>query len=158
MAVLIIALFVIVVAWGWYLVPKKTGAHKSSRLNVRGREFTSRGRQPEPTAATRVSVAPVAGRPAASVRPVPSPVGSGASARRRRVRTVLVSTALVTVAAALYTGSVTWWWVHLAVDGLLVIYYGLSMQLQQNRTALFPPTAARPIEESRPTLRKVVGG
>ena len=158
MAVLIIALFVIVVVWGWYLMPKKTGAHKSSQLNVRGRKVISRGQNLRPEPVTDVAVIPVA--PAAKARemPVAAVTGTGASARRRRVRAILAGAALVSVAAALYTGSINWWLIHVAMDALLIIYYGLSLQLQESRATRAAPVVARFQEETRPTLRKVVGG
>ncbi len=156
MAVLIIALFVIVVVWGWYLVPKKTGAHKSSTLNVRGRQITSRSQRPASRSVPGVTV--VAGVANPRVTPVPARVGSGASTRRRRIRTGLVIAAVLSIAAALYTGSINWWWAHLAMDALLIIYYGLSMQIRENRAAQIAPTVSRFQEESRSGLRKVVGG
>ncbi len=158
MAVLIIALFVIVVVWGWYLVPKKSGAHKSSTLNVRGRRLASRSPQPPPGATSDVTVARVATAARARIAPVPDGAGSGAFARRQRVRTVLVGAAVVSLAAALYTGSISWWWLHVAIDGLLVIYYGLALQFRENRGVGMTPTVSRPQEESPPVLRKVVGG
>jgi len=57
MAALMIALFIILVAWGWYLVPKKTGAHKSSRLSF-GRQQSKSGQAPDVTV---IPVAPAAG-------------------------------------------------------------------------------------------------
>ncbi len=158
MAVLIIALFVIVVVWGWYLVPKKTGAHKSSTLNVRGRQITSRSQRSASRSVPGATVVPVAGAANPRVTPVPARVGSGASTRRRRIRTGLVIAVVLSIAAALYTGSSNWWWVHLAMDALLIIYYGLSMQIRENRAAQIAPTVSRFQEESRSGLRKVVGG
>lgn len=158
MAILIIALFVIVVVWGWYMVPKKTGAHKSSTLNVRGRQFKSRSQRPRAQPSSGVTVVPAAAASPTRVAAVPSGPVSNASARRRRIMIGLATAALVAAAAAFYTGSASWWWVHVAFDGCLIMYYGLTLQLQQSRSALIAPVASRSPAESRPPLRQVVGG
>ena len=158
MAALIIALFVIVAVWGWFLVPKKTGAHRSSSLSIRGRRFKPDGQRTRSGPTPEVTAIPVAGMAKGRVAVVPAGAGTGPSARRRRVRAVLIGAAVVSLAAALYTTSMTWWWTHLAVDGLLVIYYGLWMQWQEGRAIRVSPSISRTEQESRPALRKVVGG
>lgn len=158
MAALIIALFVIVAVWGWFLVPKRTGAHRSSTLSVRGRQFEAARRDTPSEPAPEVAAIPVAGPARGRIAVVPTGAGSGPSARRRRVRAVLIGAAVASLAAALYTTSMTWWWIHLAVDGLLVIYYGLWMQWQEGRAVPVSRPAGLTERESRPALRKVVGG
>ena len=154
MAVLIISLFVIVVVWGWYLVPKRSGTHKTSTLNVRGRGLLTRS-QPTPSGATPVGAPPVEKR---GLAPVPNTRQSGAFTRRQRVRAVLAGAAVVSLAVALYTGSINWWWLHLAMDGLLILYYGLSLQMRENRGVRMTGTVPRYREESSPVLRRAVGG
>ena len=89
MAALIIALFLIVVVWGWFLIPKKAGAHKASTLSVRGRQARS-GESEE----LAPSLLPLMSRlfpwpstatgPGAPVPVVPGDSGRRASARRRQ--------------------------------------------------------------------------
>lgn len=138
------------------MIPKRTGAHKSSALNVRDRRFRFGSRQSSPESAPDVTVAPAAAP--RRVAAVPAAASSGAWARRRRIRTILVSAAVVSAAIALYTGSINWWWTHVGVDALLILYYGLSMQFEASRGARVAPPVAPVQEESRPALRKVVGG
>lgn len=70
---------------------------------------------------------------------------------------MLVSMAILSAAAAFYTGSVNWWLVHAASDALVVIYFGLAMQLRDGRAkATTAAPSAR--EQSRPGLRRVAGG
>ena len=155
MAALMIALFVILVAWGWYLVPKKTGAHKSSRLSF-GRQQSKSGRAPEVTV---IPVARVAGNSAyrEQVPGAPGPP-SPASARRSRIRGVLVAMAVISAAAALYIRSLNWWLIHIGVDALLLIYYGLSLQVQSRAASLSRSQGAGSRGRSDPVLRRVVGG
>lgn len=159
MAMLIIALFLIVVVWGWFLIPKKAGAHKASALSVRNRKSRTARQAALSKSNGDVHVVPVAGARTGFGAPVPVVGGnrSGASTRRRRVRTVLVSMAILSAAAALYTGSLNWWLVHAASDALLLIYFGLAMQLRDERTKA-KPAAPSAREESRPALRRVAGG
>ena len=152
MAALIIALFVILVAWGWYLAPKKTGAHKASTLSFIGR--------PSPDA-TVVRVAQIEEKPGHGiyVPGVPRPgQPSLASARRRRIRGTLVTMAVLSVAAALYTGSTNWWLTHIGVDALLLIYYGLSHQVRSSGARVSRPPAYVGAGESEAILRRVAGG
>ncbi len=157
MAVLIISLFVIVVVWGWYLIPKKSGAHKTSTLNVRGRRLTSRNQPPLSGATPEVAAVRVAPAEQARLAPVPNN-RQGAFTRRQRVRAVLAGAAVVSLAVALYTGSINWWWFHMAIDGLLIVYYGLSLQMRENRGVRMTGTVSRHQEESPPVLRRAVGG
>ncbi|MCE2527505.1 MAG: hypothetical protein J4G00_08235 [Actinomycetia bacterium] len=159
MAALIIALFVIVVVWGWYLIPKKAGAHKASTLNVRGRQSKTASQVARSKSTPDVQVVPAAGTRTGYGAPVPVVGGnrSGATNRRRRVRAVLIAMAVLSAAAALYTGSVNWWLTHAASDALLLIYFGLALQLQDGKAA---STNAAPAtqQESQPALRRVAGG
>jgi len=159
MAALIIALFLIVVVWGWFLIPKKAGAHKASTLNVRGKQSKAPNQRSRSKSVADVTVVPVAGTRTGYGAPVPVVGGnpSGASNRRRRVRAVLVALAVLSAAAALYTGSVNWWFFHAACDALLIIYYGLAMQLQDSRVGR-TITSTPSEEEARPALRRVAGG
>ena len=158
MAALIIALFVIVVVWGWFLIPKKAGAHNASTLKVRGK----RSKTPNPRSVAKpaadITVVPAAGTRRGYGAPVPVVGGHrpGASARRRRVRAVLVAMAVLSAAVALYTGSINWWLFHAASDALLIIYYGLAMHLRDSG-ATRTPSATRS-EATRPALRRVAGG
>ena len=162
MAALIIALFLIVVVWGWFLIPKKAGAHKASTLSVRGRQAKSAGQRTRPrSAAADVTVVPVAHTATSPGAPVPVVGGqrARASARRRRVRTVLITAAVASLAGALYTGSVNWWLTHAAFDAMLIIYYGLEMQLQDSATSRKTPASADAEREAaQPALRRVAGG
>lgn len=160
MAAYIIALFLIVVVWGWYLIPKKAGAHKASTLNIGGRRPKVASPRSVVKSPGEITVVPVAGSQAGIGAPVPVVGGSrsGANARRRQVRSVLGALAVLTVAAALFTGSITWWLVHICFDGLLIIYYGLTMQLQDNQTAVIARAAPSDNRESQPRLRRVAGG
>ena len=162
MAALIIALFLIVVVWGWFLIPKKAGAHKASTMSVRGRQSKTPGpRSRSRSTAADVTVVPVASTGTSPGAPVPVVGGqrTRASARRRRVRTVLITAAVTTVAAALYTGSINWWLTHAAFDALLVICYGLEMQLQDGAADKRVPTPASADQEpAQPALRRVAGG
>ncbi len=157
MAALIIALFVILVAWGWYLVPKKTGAHKASTLSFIGQQSKS---LPSPDV-TVIPVAQIEKEPGHRIY-VPGVPGPGqpslASARRRRIRGTLVTMAIVSVAAALYTGSTNWWFTHIGVDALLLIYYGLSQHLRSSGARVSRPPAYAGAGESEPILRRVAGG
>ena len=155
MAALMIALFVILVAWGWYLVPKKTGAHKSSRLSF-GRQQPKSGRAP---AVTVIPVARVAGSNGFRER-VPGAPGppSAASTRRGRIRGVLVAAAVISVAAALYTRSLNWWLTHIGIDALLLVYYGLSLQVQSRAASLSRSRGVGSSGRPDPVLRRVVGG
>lgn len=162
MAALIIALFLIVVVWGWFLIPKKAGAHKASTLSVRGRQ-AKRGSQRtrSRSAAADVTVVPVANTATGPGAPVPVAGGqrTRASARRRRVRTVLITAAVGSLAGALYTGSVNWWLTHAAFDAMLIIYYGLEMQLQDSAGARRVRTSEDAEQEvAQPALRRVAGG
>ena len=156
MAALIIALFVILVAWGWYLVPKKTGAHRASTLSFIGQQSS------RPSAdVTVIPVAQIEKEPGHRiyVPGVPRPgQPSLASARRRRIRGTLVTMAVVSVAAALYTGSSNWWLTHIGVDALLLIYYGLSQQLRSSGARVSRSPAYAGAGESEPILRRVAGG
>ena len=155
MAALMIALFVILVAWGWYLVPKKTGAHKSSRLSF-GRQQPRSGRVPDVTV---IPVARVAGS-TGNGEHVPGAPGppSAASARRSRIRGVLVAMAVISAASALYTRSLNWWLTHIGIDALLLIYYGLSLQVQSRAASLSRSPGVGSRGRSDPVLRRVVGG
>ncbi|MDE0602702.1 MAG: hypothetical protein OXI56_12980 [bacterium] len=155
MAALMIALFVILVAWGWYLVPKKTGAHKSSRLSF-GRQQSKSGRTPEVTV---IPVARVTGNNGYQER-VPGAPGppSAASARRSRVRGFLLAMAVISAAAALYTRSLNWWLTHIGIDALLLVYYGLSLQLQSRSASVSRSRGVGSRGRSDPVLRRVVGG
>lgn len=155
MAALMIALFVILVAWGWYLAPKKTGAHKSSRLSF-GRQQSKSGRAPEVTV---IPVARVAGSPGYGEH-VPGAPGppSAASARRSRIRGVLVAMAVISAAAALYTRSLNWLLTHIGMDALLLVYYGLSLQVQSRASSLSRSLGVGTTGRSDPVLRRVVGG
>lgn len=66
--------------------------------------------------------------------------------------------AVVSVAAALYTGSFNWWLVHIGVDALLLIYYGLSLQVQRSAPSVSRSPVMASRERSDPVLRRVVGG
>ena len=154
MAALMIALFVILVAWGWYLAPKKTGAHKSSRLSF-GRQQSRSGRAPQ------VTVIPAArsdGRGyGENVPGAPGPP-SAASARRSRIRGVLVAMVVISAAAALYTRSLNWLLTHIGMDALLLVYYGLSLQVQSRASSLSRSPGVGTTGRSDPVLRRVVGG
>jgi hypothetical protein len=157
MAALIIALFPIVVVWGWFLIPKKGGAHKAATFSMGGQPKTngrkSRSKQDE------VTVVPVTNTGFGHGAPVPVVGGhrTGASARRRRVRTVLVGAAVGSLVLALYAASVNWWLTHAAFDALLLIYYGLEMQLQDGSVrGAATPTSTE--QATQPALRRVVGG
>ena len=155
MAALMIALFIILVAWGWYLVPKKTGAHKSSRLSF-GRQQSKSGSAP---AVTVIPVARVAGSIGHQERAPGAPgPPSPASARRSRIRGVLVAMAVISAAAALYTGSLNWWLTHIGVDALLLVYYGLSLQVQSRAASASRSAGLGSRGRSDPVLRRVVGG
>ena len=159
-AALIIALFVIVVVWGWYLIPTKSGAHRSSTLSFWGRQSKVASQRPQARPAPEVKVVPVAQAAAEPLGSVPFAIvqqGSMAFARRRRVRTVLVAMAVITVAAGLYTGSLNWWLAHVAVDALLIIYYGLAMQFQGSRVGMASSVISAQ-GGSREVLRRVAGG
>ncbi len=157
MAALIIALFVILVAWGWYLVPKKSGAHKASTLSFIGQQSKSR---PFPDV-TIIPVAQIEKDPGHRIY-VPGVPGLGqpsmATARRRRIRGTLGTMAVLSVAAALYTGSSNWWLTHIGVDALLLIYYGLSQQLRSSGARVLRSSDYAGAGESEPILRRVAGG
>lgn len=159
MAALIIALFVIVVVWGYFLIPTKAGAHKSSALNFRGRQSRTTGQTPtQPLSG--VTVVPVSRSPNGHGAPVPvvGGVRSGASVRRRRIRNALVTMAVISAAASLYTGSINWWLTHVGIDALLIIYFGLALQLQDTRAARAATASPSGQQASRPALRRVAGG
>ena len=161
MAALIIALFLIVVVWGWFLIPKKAGAHKASTLSVRGRQARTASQKTRSKSAADVTVVPVASTATGPGAPVPVAGGqrTRASARRRRVRTILITAAVSSLAGALYTGSLNWWLTHAAFDAMLIIYYGLEMQLQDSGTGRRVPTAAEAEQKlAQPALRRVAGG
>ncbi len=155
MAGLIIALFIILVAWGWYLIPKKSGAQKTSTLSFFGQQ--SKGGQ-----SSGVTVIPVSYLKEDPGHDRLDPIGREqrpmASARRRRVRTFLVVLAFLSVAAALYTGSLNWWLAHIGIDALLVIYYGLAMQFQSSNALASYSPGSMDRGESVSLLRKVAGG
>ncbi len=159
MAALLVALFIIVVAWGWFLVPKKSGSQRPSALNFRDRLSSAIPQR------TKVRRTPDSGVAQASFSqegaPRVVPVRSGGehrsmATRRRQVRRALVVLAVLTAAVALYTGAINWWLVHVAIDALLIIYYGLSLQFQD--TAVMSPATSTREEETEPVLRRVVGG
>src|SRR5690606_4612279 len=52
-------------------------------------------------------------------------------ARRRRVLTVLIGLAVVTLGVAWWRNSLTWLLVHLAVDVLLALYVAVLVQIRQ---------------------------
>ena len=160
MAALLVALFIIVVAWGWFLVPKKSGAQRSSALNFRDRMSSAIQQRPKARQAPDSGVAQVSFSREGAPQVIPVRAGGeyrSMATRRRQVRTALVVLAVLTAAVALYTGAVNWWLVHVAMDALLIIYYGLSLQFQAARAAA--PSSAAPVrEETEPVLRRVVGG
>ena len=65
--------------------------------------------------------------------------------------------AVISAVAALYTGSLNWWLTHIGVDALLLIYYGLSLQVQ-SRAASASRAGVGSRGRSDPVLRRVVGG
>ncbi|MYD42006.1 MAG: hypothetical protein F4W94_09835 [Acidimicrobiia bacterium] len=150
-----IALFVILVAWGWYLAPKKTGAHRSSRLSF-GRRQSKSGRALN---ATVIPVAPVTGN-IGFQQHVPGAPGppTAASARRSRIRGVLVAVAVMSAVAALYTRSLNWLLIHIGIDALLLVYYGLSLQVQSKTASLSRSPGVGSTGRPDPVLRRVVGG
>lgn len=159
MATLIVALFVIIAVWGWYLIPKKGGAHQAAATGVREWGSKNRVQRMRAKQDSDVRVIPAAGTQAGVGAPVQVVGGTrtNASTRRRRVRTSLIGMAVLSLAIAFYTGSANWWITHVAVDALLIIYYGLAMHIEANAAARPAVTTRSAREEAPPTLRRVSG-
>ncbi|HEX7100505.1 MAG TPA: hypothetical protein VF377_14845 [Acidimicrobiia bacterium] len=117
-ASLIVALLVIATVWGFYLLPSLMGDRRDAPLSSTEQfdRWTSlmadvQRRQYNASAASK----------RLTVR-----------ARRRRVLTVLVSLAVMTLAVAWWRNSLTWLLIHLAVDVLLALYVAVLIQIRQN--------------------------
>ncbi|MFO7292861.1 MAG: hypothetical protein FWJ92_11160 [Actinomycetes bacterium] len=116
-ASLIVALLVIATVWGFYLLPSLMGDRRDAPLSSTEQfdRWTSlmadvQRRQYNANAASK----------RLTVR-----------ARRRRVLTVLIGLAVVTLGVAWWRNSLTWLLVHLAVDVLLALYVAVLVQIRQ---------------------------
>lgn len=118
-ASLIVALLVIATVWGFYLLPSLMGDKRDAPLSSTEQfdRWTSlmadvqRRQIDSSVAANRVTV----------------------RARRRRVLTMLVGLAAVTLVIAWWRNSLNWLLLHLAIDVLLAIYVAVLIQLRQRR-------------------------
>ena len=69
-----------------------------------------------------------------------------------------MAAAVISAAAALYTRSLNWWLTHIGIDALLLVYYGLSLQVQSRAVSVSRSPGVGSTGRSDPVLRRVVGG
>ena len=117
-ASLIVALLVIATVWGFYLLPSLLGDRRDAPLS--STEQFDRWTSLMADVQRRQYNASVASK-RLTVR-----------ARRRRVLSVLVGLAVLTLGIAWWRNSLTWLLVHLAVDVLLALYVAVLVQIRQN--------------------------
>ena len=122
---------VLVALWGAFLLPEVLGSRKRAPLTTT-QEFNRW--------TTRIATVQHPNGPAQVAR-------NRVLARRRRTLFLLFSTAVVSLAVAIWLSSPEMLVVHVVLDGAIAWYLAMLVQLRHQRAALAAVTPVRPVSD-----------